>query len=74
MRCMSSDQVTRLLVIRHGETAWNTVRRIQGHIDIPLNARGRWQAQQLAHALHDEEIHALYASDLQRARHTARAA
>jgi probable phosphoglycerate mutase len=65
------DHVTRLLVIRHGETAWNTVSRIQGHIDIPLNDKGRWQAERLAQALAGEEIHAIYSSDLQRARHTA---
>ncbi|MEY4763733.1 MAG: hypothetical protein RI907_406 [Pseudomonadota bacterium] len=67
------DLVTRLLVIRHGETAWNTEGRIQGHIDIPLNERGRWQAGRLAQALADEELHAIYASDLERARHTATA-
>ncbi len=68
-----SDHVTRLLLIRHGETAWNTQARIQGHIDIPLNDKGRWQAERLAQALVDEEIHAIYSSDLARARHTAEA-
>ena len=67
------DQVTRLLVIRHGETPWNTEARIQGHIDIPLNEKGRWQAERVAQALADEELHAIYSSDLQRARHTAEA-
>lgn len=67
------DQVTRLLVIRHGETAWNLESRIQGHIDIPLNDKGRWQAERLAQALSDDAIHAIYSSDLQRARHTAEA-
>lgn len=68
-----SEQATRLLVIRHGETAWNTEARIQGHIDIPLNEKGRWQAERVAQALADEELHAIYSSDLQRARHTAEA-
>ncbi|MGC4061283.1 MAG: histidine phosphatase family protein [Aquabacterium sp.] len=67
------DQVTRLLVIRHGETAWNTEARIQGHIDIPLNDKGRWQAERAAQALMDEEIDAIYSSDLLRAQHTAQA-
>lgn len=67
------DQVTRLLVIRHGETPWNTEARIQGHIDIPLNDKGRWQAERVAQALADEAIDAIYSSDLQRARHTAEA-
>lgn len=65
------DKVTRLLVIRHGETDWNLDARIQGHTDIPLNARGRWQAERLGQALADEGIHAIYSSDLQRARDTA---
>lgn len=65
------DKATRLLVIRHGETDWNLDTRIQGHTDIPLNAKGRWQAQRLGEALADEGIHAIYSSDLQRARATA---
>lgn len=67
------DNVTRLLVIRHGETAWNLETRIQGQIDIPLNDHGRWQATRLARALADEGIDVLYASDLSRAVETAEA-
>jgi probable phosphoglycerate mutase len=66
-------KITRILAIRHGETAWNVDTRIQGQIDIPLNDHGRWQAQQLAKALADEDIHAIYASDLSRAFDTAQA-
>ena len=43
--------VTRLIVIRHGETAWNVDTRIQGQLDIGLNATGQRQAQQLGVAL-----------------------
>jgi len=68
-----SDHITRLLVIRHGETAWNLEARIQGHTDIPLNEHGRWQAERLAQALADEGLDAVYASDLQRARDTGQA-
>jgi probable phosphoglycerate mutase len=68
-----SDQITRLLVIRHGETAWNLEGRIQGHTDIPLNEHGRWQAERLALALADEGLDAIYASDLQRAFDTGQA-
>ncbi|MBC7701838.1 histidine phosphatase family protein [Aquabacterium sp.] len=68
-----SDHITRLLVIRHGETAWNLESRIQGHTDIPLNEHGRWQAERLALALSDEGLDAIYASDLQRARDTGQA-
>ena len=62
---------TRIIAIRHGETAWNVDTRIQGHLDIPLNAIGRWQAERLAEALRDEPITAIYASDLSRAWETA---
>ncbi|MFT4243789.1 MAG: histidine phosphatase family protein [Acidovorax sp.] len=62
---------TRIVAIRHGETAWNVDTRIQGHLDIPLNDTGLWQAERVAQALADEAIAAIYASDLQRARATA---
>ena len=42
---------TRIIAIRHGETAWNASTRIQGHTDIPLNEHGQRQAQLLAQAL-----------------------
>ncbi len=62
---------TRIIAIRHGETAWNVDTRIQGQLDIPLSATGRWQAERLAFALKDEPISAIYASDLARAWETA---
>lgn len=62
---------TRLIAVRHGETAWNVDTRIQGHLDIPLNDTGLWQAARLARALMREDIHAIYASDLRRAAQTA---
>ncbi|MDO9402830.1 MAG: histidine phosphatase family protein [Polaromonas sp.] len=62
---------TRIIAIRHGETAWNTDTRIQGHTDIPLNDTGHWQARRMAEALADEPITAIYASDLSRAWETA---
>ena len=66
-------QATRIIAIRHGETDWNVDTRIQGHLDIPLNDTGLWQARQLARALAGEPLSAIYASDLQRAHTTARA-
>lgn len=62
---------TRIIAIRHGETAWNVDTRIQGQLDIPLSANGRWQAERLAKALTGEPIQAIYASDLARAWETA---
>ena len=64
---------TTILLIRHGETAWNAVRRLQGHIDIPLNAEGERQAGALAQALAAAPIDAIVSSDLARARQTAQA-
>ena len=64
---------TCVVAIRHGETAWNVDVRVQGHLDIDLNDRGRWQAQRLAQALAGEPLAAVYASDLRRARDTAAA-
>ena len=64
-------EATRLIVLRHGETAWNVDTRIQGQLDIGLNATGVRQAQQLGEALADETVAAIYASDLARARDTA---
>jgi 2,3-bisphosphoglycerate-dependent phosphoglycerate mutase len=71
MSWFSHDNPTRLIAIRHGETAWNVSTRIQGQLDIGLNAVGQRQAEQAAQALSGEEIHAIYSSDLLRAWSTA---
>ncbi len=65
--------MTDILLIRHGETAWNRMRRMQGHIDIGLNEEGQRQARSLARALQSERPAVIYASDLKRARDTAQA-
>lgn len=62
---------TTLLLIRHGETAWNAAGRIQGQLDVPLSHTGIWQAGRLGQRLADERIDAIYASDLARAWLTA---
>jgi probable phosphoglycerate mutase len=64
---------TDIVLIRHGETAWNLERRLQGHLDIALNAEGVRQAGALASTLAREHFDLLAASDLQRARQTAAA-
>jgi broad specificity phosphatase PhoE len=63
--------MTTLLLTRHGETAWNSEHRWQGHADEPLNEVGRSQARALAPTLAGLGITAVYASDLARARETA---
>jgi probable phosphoglycerate mutase len=63
--------LTRLCLVRHGETNWNLERRAQGQLDIALNARGRAQAEALARELASERFDRLYSSDLKRALQTA---
>ncbi|MES2978598.1 MAG: histidine phosphatase family protein [Pseudomonadota bacterium] len=62
---------TRIIAIRHGQTAWNAETRIQGHLDIPLDEVGHGQAMRLGRALEGEAISTIYASDLTRAMETA---
>jgi probable phosphoglycerate mutase len=64
---------TTLIVIRHGETAWNREKRMQGTTDTPLSDVGREQARALGRRLTGHAFAALYTSDLARARDTARA-
>jgi len=60
-----------LIVVRHGETVWNRLGRIQGHLDSPLSARGMAQAEGVAARLQREAFDRLVCSDLGRARSTA---
>ena len=65
------EEITRLIAVRHGETAWNVDTRIQGQLDIGLNATGLWQARRVGQALAHEDVGVIYASDLSRAWQTA---
>ncbi|MBB6671591.1 histidine phosphatase family protein [Cohnella nanjingensis] len=58
-------------LIRHGRTDWNREGRAQGQKDVPLSEEGLAQARIVAERLGEEEWHAIYASDLSRARRTA---
>jgi len=63
--------LTRLCLVRHGETAWNAEGRVQGQLDIPLSPTGLQQARAVASALNGETFDAIYSSDLVRVRQTA---
>lgn len=63
--------MTRLILVRHGETDWNRQLRFQGQVDVPLNATGREQALRVARRLSEGEVHRVVSSDLSRARQTA---
>lgn len=63
--------MTRLYLIRHGQTDWNLEGRWQGHADVPLNDLGLQQAAQVAQELAGVGLQAIYSSDLKRARQTA---
>ena len=65
------NEPAQLLLIRHGETEWNTAGRIQGFRDIALSERGLRQAQVLARHLEGQVLDAVYSSDLTRAMQTA---
>jgi broad specificity phosphatase PhoE len=68
---MQTVEQTRLILVRHGQTEWNRVRRVQGHTDTALDDVGRAQAVRVARRLAGEPIAAVYASDLRRAHETA---
>ena len=68
-----TTRLTRICLVRHGETEWNAERRIQGQIDIELNETGRRQAVAAGRWLKEAGIMALYSSDLKRAWTTAQA-
>jgi phosphoserine phosphatase len=61
----------KVVLVRHGETDWNAVQRIQGWSDIPLNSNGVKQADRSAKKLSKHAIDAVYSSPLKRALCTA---
>ncbi|KMT09353.1 hypothetical protein BVRB_6g134470 [Beta vulgaris subsp. vulgaris] len=63
---------TEFIIVRHGETDWNAIGKMQGHLDVELNEIGRQQAVAVADRLSREpNISAIYSSDLKRALETA---
>ncbi|KAL8144260.1 hypothetical protein V2J09_017292 [Rumex salicifolius] len=68
----SDQSVTEIIIVRHGETEWNALHKMQGQEDIDLNDLGRQQASAVADRLSREaDISAIYTSDLRRALDTA---
>ena len=61
----------RLYIVRHGETDWNRIHRVQGRTDIPLNDYGRHLARETAEGMKDVRIDLGYTSPLLRAKETA---
>lgn len=64
--------VTRLYLVRHGQSAGNAAGRFGGHSPTPLSELGKKQAEITAKTLAKEKLHAIYSSDLLRAVETAR--
>lgn len=65
--------MTTFYLVRHGQSTWNEIGRIQGKQDPPLSAQGRRQATALAQGLRHEPLNAIYSSPQRRARMTAEA-
>ncbi len=63
--------MTKIVIVRHGQTKWNLEKRFRGSQDIPLDETGILQAEALARRLAPENIAAIYSSHLQRALKTA---
>jgi broad specificity phosphatase PhoE len=61
----------RIYLVRHGRTAWNREKRLQGSIDQPLDEEGESQAHQLGIRLKEVDFEKIYSSPLSRAHRTA---
>jgi probable phosphoglycerate mutase len=64
--------MTRITIVRHGETEWNKSMQLQGHTDSPLTEIGIKQAEQLAETIKNRNYDLLISSDLNRAKRTAK--
>ncbi|MCL1631226.1 histidine phosphatase family protein [Sporolactobacillus sp. CPB3-1] len=63
--------MTTICLVRHGETDWNAIGKLQGREDIPLNERGRKQAELVGRFLESQKFKAVFTSPLLRAKQTA---
>lgn len=62
----------KLFLVRHGESKWNSLKKIQGQQDIPLTDKGIQQANLIGNRLIGKEINKIYSSNLDRAYTTAK--
>ena len=63
--------MTEIILVRHGETAWNANEVFRGQLDVELNETGQKQAELLAEFLSGLKLDTIYSSPLVRARKTA---
>jgi alpha-ribazole phosphatase len=68
---MAGEKMTRIILVRHGQTEWNVQFKYQGHSEVDLTPTGVRQAERVAARLANEPICAVYSSDLGRALKTA---
>jgi broad specificity phosphatase PhoE len=68
---VSQGRARRVILVRHGQTAWNAEGRAQGHADVGLDATGRSQAEAMSPVVAGYDPALLVTSDLARARETA---
>jgi broad specificity phosphatase PhoE len=71
LTAQAGEAVLDVYLARHGQTAWNLEKRLQGATDNALNDTGKAQARQLGEKLKGVSFSAVYASSLARARETA---
>jgi broad specificity phosphatase PhoE len=64
---------TKMILVRHGQTSWNALGLLQGNADVPLDATGVVQAQDLANSTYNKTVNVVYSSPLSRAYDTAQA-
>lgn len=63
--------MTKVYVVRHGQTAWNLEEVFRGRMDIPLDETGKKEVHLAGEALKDETLNAIYSSPLSRSMETA---
>jgi len=63
--------MTKVYLVRHGQTAWNLEEVFRGRMDIPLDETGKKEVHLAGEALKDETLHAIYSSPLSRSMETA---